>query len=104
MNEKTPLLNGASINDGGVLPKFISNPNNQTRNKMKFQYAVPSQESEQATKERFISIRICYLVMFLSSVSFTISITSMWPYLLIVLKIIIYHLILIILKIKLYKD
>ena len=81
MNERSPLLNG-SINDGGILPKYMSNP----KNKRKFQYAVPSQESEEQTKDRFFSIRICYLVMFLSSVSFTISITSMWPYLLIVLN------------------
>lgn len=44
-------------------------------------WAIPSQETLAERKDRYFSIRLCYFVMFLSSVSFTISISSMWPFL-----------------------
>lgn len=44
-------------------------------------WAIPSQETVAERKDRYSSIRLCYFVMFLSSVSFTISISSMWPFL-----------------------
>ena len=52
--------------------------------KQKFIWAIPSQESEEGYKDRFFSIKICYVLMFMSAVSFTITISSMWPYLQIV--------------------
>jgi len=38
-------------------------------------------ETEEHYKSRWISIRILYLTMFLSSVGFSIVIMSIWPYL-----------------------
>lgn len=49
--------------------------------RQRYKYAIPSQESEEQIKDRFISIKICYVAMFLSAVSFTITMSSMWPFL-----------------------
>ncbi|CAF0817949.1 unnamed protein product [Brachionus calyciflorus] len=79
MNERSPLLKGYGSSDSPSLPKFITNPNLNSKQRIRF--AIPSQETEEANRDRFFSIKVCYVCMFLSAVSFTITISSMWPFL-----------------------
>ena len=75
MHERTRLLKNQShsINQ----PELVNNNGKVT-------FVLPSLESETVYKDRLFSIRLCYICMFLSSVSFTICISSIWPFLQIV--------------------
>ena len=79
MDENTRLLR-SDINDNDVLPTFIDT------SKRNFTWVSIATEDEEGHRDRYFSIRICYLVMLLSSISFTICISSMWPFLQIVNK------------------
>ena len=74
MDERTRLLNNSSINS----ELFTQNKRENVT------FILPSLETEAVYKDRLFSIRICYVCMFLSSVSFTICISSIWPFLQIV--------------------
>jgi hypothetical protein len=78
MDERTRLLNNSSINTD-----FLANNENKRE---KVIFVLPSLETEAIYKDRLFSIRLCYICMFLSSVSFTICISSIWPFLQIVIK------------------
>ena len=73
MDERTRLLNNSSINNDLL-----------TNKREKVTFVLPSLETEAVYKDRLFSIRLCYVCMFLSSVSFTICISSIWPFLQIV--------------------
>ncbi|RNA24089.1 Major facilitator superfamily domain-containing 8 [Brachionus plicatilis] len=78
MDEHSPLLKnyGSSINQ--QLPKYITRPKIKNQS---FRFCIPSQETEKEKRDRFFSIKVCYVCMFLSAVSFTITISSIWPFL-----------------------
>jgi hypothetical protein len=75
MNERSPLLLN-SIND--------ENTKTSATKKRNFKWVALAHEDEQTRKDRFNSIRIGYIIMLMTSISFTISISSTWPFLQIV--------------------
>jgi hypothetical protein len=81
MHERTRLLNNRKTNS--VHQSEFSADRNANG---KVTFVLPSLETEAVYKDRLFSIRLCYICMFLSSVSFTICISSMWPFLQIVIE------------------
>ena len=77
MDEQSPLLYGHinNVNDDSTDQNSLSQLNKY------FKWAIPSQETVYERKDRMYSIYLCYLCMFFSSVSYTITISSMWPFL-----------------------
>ncbi len=82
MSETDPLISDNSTSN--FTRQLFSNTNNTNNN---FIWVIPAIEDEKTHKDRFFSIRLCYFVIFITSVSFTICISSMWPFLQIVIKI-----------------
>ena len=81
MHERSRLLNGKT----NSVHQSEFNVNRNENGKVTF--VLPSLETEAVYKDRLFSIRLCYVCMFLSSVSFTICISSIWPFLQIVSQI-----------------
>ncbi len=77
MNEKSPLLRSQikNINSDSNDQNSFSEANRH------FKWVIPSEETVKERKDRMFSIYLCYLCMFFSSVSYTITISSMWPFL-----------------------
>jgi hypothetical protein len=80
MDERTKLINQQSYS----LNNSQSNIFNDGTKRKHVTFILPSLENEATHRDRFFSIRLCYICMFLSSVSFTICMSSMWPFLQIV--------------------
>lgn len=84
MDERSPLIKPQSYSINDSATSTIPIYDNDRKKKTHFTFVLPALEDEKTHKDRYFSIRLCYICMFLSSVSFTICISSIWPFLQIV--------------------